>query len=163
MKPLSSWWWIQGYRRLWRIMHVSQVSRRESSCHQGSGHLDTIPQCCKIQQIFYRICFSIADGPLHMFSSHWLGVPGWQCCSHVGTTYKGLLCLQQASAHWKEETGVKDNKMTSGWTSPWAHFVTIRCKGKCCTEILFLIKILIYCSVCKNVICAACTTHHYLP
>lgn len=76
-----------------RNMHVSQVRRRESICHYHSGQLDTIPSCSKIHKIFYRICFSIADGLLHMFSSHWSRVPGWQCCSSASATYKAALCL----------------------------------------------------------------------
>lgn len=71
-------------------VHVGQVSSRESICHLDSGQLDTIPLCSKIHKIFYRICFSIADGPLHMFSSHWSGVAG-RADRAAGTTYKVAL------------------------------------------------------------------------
>lgn len=44
------------------------------------------------QNLFYRICFSVADGPLHMFSSHWSRVKGWLGCRYY---IKHLL-----SMHW---------------------------------------------------------------
>lgn len=47
-------------------VQVSQLNRRESICHQGSGQLDTILPCSKIHKIFYRICFSTADGCQHV-------------------------------------------------------------------------------------------------
>lgn len=34
------------------------------------------------QNLFYRICFSVADGPLHMFSSHWSRVKGCPGCRY---------------------------------------------------------------------------------
>lgn len=53
-------------------VHVRQVGREGG--REGKHlslrleQLDTIPSCCKIHTIFYRICFSTADGSLHIFS-----------------------------------------------------------------------------------------------
>lgn len=69
-----------------------QKRKHLSLRRRAAGHHYPIQQ--NPRDLFYRICFSIADGPLHMFSSHWSGVRGWLGCRYY---IKSALRLHRVS------------------------------------------------------------------